>query len=412
MRVIARLYVKAIVANDKIVLSVLCTELYLCMHAPRCAESIGLHNNNAARVGPVAREDAAGWIAPRIDMPFRSFIDMDASSGGNVRAALRSSLAATRTKVRGYWTSVIENPRSRRPPLVIFSVLAAIIVVHYATNHGANSMGYTPHGPWYCVLGALFSHLSDAHLWNNAIMLLLVGWFLEMTEGSRHVASVVLGSACLGSAMHGAMMPRVRVRGASGAIYGLMASQLSLLALNCSAFSAPERLVRLVICATVLSYEFISWKLHYMQGVSYYSHVGGAIAGLCISLCFAKITRLRRRDVVLLWGGTGGYAALVGLAFSFGQLSAAALASSLGPFLVVRAALTSHRALVKRRTRSQLFPKQLDEQRRRRSTVLPMLHHGTHRFLLLAAKGVQPKGKRAVPPPEGMRAAGRRCVSV
>ena len=346
-------------------------------------------------------------------MPFRSFIDVDAKSGGNVRSALRSSLAATREKVRGYWTSVLENPRSRRPPLVTLSVLIAIISVHFATDHGKKSIGYTPDAPWYSVLGALFSHVSDSHLLTNAVMLLFVGAFLEFTEGFRHVASVVLGSAMLGSAMHGALLPRVRVRGASGALYGLMASQLSLLVINFSAFSAPERWVRIIICVSVLSAEVLTSQLDHNPGLSYYSHLGGAVTGVCISLCFAKIARLRRRDVALLWVGAAGYAALVGLAFGFGQFAAASFASCLGPFLILRAALTTHRALIKKRTRSQLFPTQLDLQRSRRSTVMPMLHHGTHKFLQLAANGVVPgRAKRAVTPPKDMRAADRRRVVV
>lgn len=166
-----------------------------------------------------------------VDMPSRSksVFDVDAMGGmGFLRAnrtfLRRSSVVVSQEAIRQYWQIILKNPRSRRPPLVTLSIVAAMIVVHFVTttDSGASGIPYTPAGPWYSALGAMFSHVSNTHLWSNVLMLSVVGPFLEFTEGFRHVAAVSFGSGLLGAAAHGAMRPHSRVRGTSGAIYGIL----------------------------------------------------------------------------------------------------------------------------------------------------------------------------------------------
>ena len=168
-------------------------------------------------------------------MRLPSVLDVDALGGVEnafKSSVLRSSLHITRRVLRNYWHKILANPRSRRPPLSTLATITAMIIVHFTVGPFSPWMSYTPDGPWYCVISAMFSHVSDSHLWMNVLMLGFLGTFLEFTEGSRHVASVIAGGGFLGAASHGAFRPWIRVRGTSGAVYAVMASQLSLLSLN------------------------------------------------------------------------------------------------------------------------------------------------------------------------------------
>ena len=106
----------------------------------------------------------------------RSVVDVDELGGAEQvfrRSELRASLLKPLTAIRIYWHRILENPRSRRPPLVTFATLSAMIAVHYATDQGANAWSYTVAGPWYSAIAAMFSHVSFEHLWINVVMLLL-----------------------------------------------------------------------------------------------------------------------------------------------------------------------------------------------------------------------------------------------
>ena len=70
-------------------------------------------------------------------------------------------------------------------------------------------------------------------------------------RAARHVASVAYAGGLLGAAYHGIARPHVIVKGASGAIYAIMWSQLSLLALNW--FEMPKRWLRLALIVLLFS---------------------------------------------------------------------------------------------------------------------------------------------------------------
>ena len=110
--------------------------------------------------------------------------------------------------------------------------------------------------------------------------------------------------------------------------------------LRLAATQMPMRWARVLICAAVISCEAIAYHLERNPAVSYLSHLGGALTGLCVSLVFSTNVRLRRRDTVLMWFGLSGYMALDGFAFAHGQVAAAALAAVLIPFLAARAGMS------------------------------------------------------------------------
>ena len=104
----------------------------------------------------------------------------------------------------------------------------------------------------------------------------------------------------------------------------------------------------------------------------------GALAGVCIALVFGKNVRLRRHDLVVIWSGVCGYAALVAAGFAAEQVSAAALAAVLLPALVGRAALHTRHALVLKRTQSQRPAPPLVTKKSSRE----LLKHGTHLVIM------------------------------
>ena len=307
-----------------------------------------------------------------------NYIDADATTTTSSRLSSTSSKHAALCGVRIYWQAILENPRSRRPPLVSIAALLTICVVFY-TDQG---MAYSPRSePWFRSLLAIFSHVNDTHLWHNILMLTFVGPFLEFTEGFRVMACCVLFGGLMGEAIHGVVKPNTPVRGISGAIYAVWASQLSLLALNWK--EMPLRYLRLLICVVLVSSDVILYVAARQPGISYTSHLAGATAGCCISLVLGKNVRLHRFEVLLGWLGALGYVSLVTIGFFGGSLMPAAFASLAVPFLLVRVSLTTWRAFVLGKTDSQ---QQLGAGAGAgASTVMPILQHGTHRALMLFA---------------------------
>lgn len=322
------------------------------------------------------------------------FLDLDRQDGETVFHAF---MRKEKKVAQDYWQAVLANPRARRPPLVTIAFIACCIAVFNTDeNHG---MPYTPgpSGPWYGALVAMVSHLNFAHITQNMIMLALLGYFLEFTEGFRHVATVLWGGGCLGAAFHGVFVPSMKVRGASGAIYGVMWSQLSLLLLNWN--EMPLRWVRLVLCTLLLSMDIFFFVTDRKPGLSYMSHFFGACAGTCVALVLGRNVQLRRREVLLHWLGVGGYTSLCIIALVGQQYAAAGLAGALIPVLLLRAAHLSRRAFVLKRTASQQLP---SLQRNQPSSRLALLRNGTHLILtalvMVPAKGLRNRSKLAPRP--------------
>jgi len=234
--------------------------------------------------------------------------------------------------------------KAAHKPCFPFATAAALVVctlVFYL--HPDGGISYDPsNGEWYSAFVAMFSHSSDEHLWINMTMLAVLGWMLEITEGPAHVLCVMYGGGLVGSALHGATRPEVRVRGFSGVAYAIMCSQISLLALNWS--EMPLRYVRLFVCFVHLTAEIAIYNLAYVSGTSYASHLFGAIGGVCVSLCFGHNVRLRRWEFSLVWLGVCGYVALLVVGFVGEQYAASALGAVLVPALVVRAGMITHRS--------------------------------------------------------------------
>lgn len=254
---------------------------------------------------------------------------------------------------RGYWGAVCKDPRSRRPPVVTISCIAACVAVWYA-NEGPprdNRGWWYRSGPdeaWYLSLGAMFSHVSEDHLWGNTVIALMVMTFYELTEGYLKTIAIVWGAGTLGFALNALVRPsHVIVRGFSGCVYGLIAAQLSVLKLNWA--EMPCRWTRVLILLLAFGSDSAVYFVMRRTGVSYGTHLFGALAGISITGVTARNVNMRRFEQAFSWAGLCGYIVMELVAFAGEQTAAASLSLAVVPILLYFHVANVRRACAKRR---------------------------------------------------------------
>uniref|UniRef100_A0A7S0NYJ8 Peptidase S54 rhomboid domain-containing protein n=1 Tax=Calcidiscus leptoporus TaxID=127549 RepID=A0A7S0NYJ8_9EUKA len=131
-------------------------------------------------------------------------------------------------------------------------------------------------------------------------------------------------TSLLSAALHGVIYPESRVRGTSGAIYAVMFSQLSLLALNWR--EMPARWLRLIVILVLIAADVSIFWIWRDASISYAGHLFGAVTGVCVALVLGRNVSLERFEILLTWLGFVGYAALVTAAYVGAQTKAATLA--------------------------------------------------------------------------------------
>lgn len=161
----------------------------------------------------------------------------------------------------------------------------------YMLEHGAM---YVPwlleYGEYYRLFTSLFLHFGFPHLFNNMIMLLMVGWNLELEMGTIRFLITYLVSGLAGNILSAWLDIRAGEyavsAGASGAVFGITGALLYVVIRNHGRLrdiSGRGMLFMVVIC---LYYGFSS------TGVDNAAHVGGLAAGfLCGILLYWKRQR-------------------------------------------------------------------------------------------------------------------------
>ena len=138
------------------------------------------------------------------------------------------------------------------------------------------------------VITAAFLHLDAAHLAMNMFLLLLIGREIEQFIGSRLYSVVYLAGAVGSSAAVLWMDPIVPTAGASGAIYGLMAVLVGVMARQGGDLRAP-----LVLVGVNVVYSLI------IPGISLWGHLGGLVAGALLAW------PVTARSILVRWVGGG-----------------------------------------------------------------------------------------------------------
>ncbi|CAG4906285.1 unnamed protein product [Colias eurytheme] len=147
----------------------------------------------------------------------------------------KCSLSAKSVKIKPRVKSKFEKRKEKivealRPPYFIISMIIFIVLLHLCgpeewRAHLEWSPGAWWREPWRLITYGCV-HASTGHLALNALVALAVGWRLEREQGWMRVALVWGGGVAAGALGAGALQPRVRVVGASAAVYALLTAHL------------------------------------------------------------------------------------------------------------------------------------------------------------------------------------------
>ncbi|XP_068629889.1 protein rhomboid-like [Battus philenor] len=197
-----------------------------------------------------------------------------------------------------------------KPPYFILSMILIIICVHAWSSEAVRAQLEWAPGEWWRTPWRLLSygcvHAGSAHLALNAIVALAVGWRLELEQGWRRVAAVWVGGVAAGALGAGALQPRVRVVGASAAVYALLTAHLPNV---CLRFGHIPLWWFRPLSVVVLAASEASWALlrepptpatrqHYGH-VAWAAHVMGAAVGVPLGLLVFEGENSKKRCIVV-----------------------------------------------------------------------------------------------------------------
>lgn len=155
--------------------------------------------------------------------------------------------------------------------------------IGYMLEHGAMYVPYVKEsGEYYRLLTSIFLHFGFWHLFNNMIMLLMIGWNLEQEMGSLRFLITYLVSGLGGNLLSGILDIRFQdyavSAGASGAIFGITGALFYVVVKNHGRLGNISGKGMLLMLAISLYFGFSS------TGVDNAAHVGGLIFGILCGL--------------------------------------------------------------------------------------------------------------------------------
>lgn len=137
-------------------------------------------------------------------------------------------------------------------------------------------------GEWWRVLTSGFTHLDVGHLLSNAVVLLVVGTFLEATISRIQLAALYLVGLVGGALGSMILEPGAVAAGASGAIFGLTGAGAVVLYARGGRRAREAALIFGLLLAQNLYFTFES------AGISVGGHLGGLQLGLVGGLLLSK----------------------------------------------------------------------------------------------------------------------------
>ena len=185
-----------------------------------------------------------------------------------------------------------------RPPIPVTTLIliGANILAAYGllfAPEWENALSFFPDHPTLVgTLGSMFLHANVVHLLGNMVFLAAVGAAVEIATGWKRYLTVYLVSGLVGVALHYAVSRNAinpaPYQGASGAIAGCVAyytvRYTTLRVSIAPNLSAPLLAVTGLWIALQLIGAFV--KIGDTGGTSYWSHLGGVLAGITLSFVF------------------------------------------------------------------------------------------------------------------------------
>lgn len=178
--------------------------------------------------------------------------------------------------------------------LIVINVLVFIWVFisggiddgEFMLAHGAMNAGLVQQGQWYRLFTACFLHFDGPHLFNNMLMLGVVGQYVE-----RHIGNIKMGLLYLLSGVGGNLVSmwfelmtgkEYISAGASGAVFGIVGGLLALAVKNRGRIDGLS-LNRILFMIALSLYAGFSGS-----GVNNAAHVGGLLIGFVFTLVVKK----------------------------------------------------------------------------------------------------------------------------
>ncbi|XP_049867215.1 protein rhomboid-like [Pectinophora gossypiella] len=288
----------------------------------------GVHAGRRVRPPPAA--PAAAWSEPAAETrlllaPATPPVGLDA---GLTLAVPAHHDRYTKCTLAGKFGKPLEKTKNQKrkeklvaalkPPYFILSMIAVMTGVHmWAGEETRALLEWSPaswrHEPWRLVTYG-WVHASAAHVALNALVGLAVGWRLEREQGGWRAAALWAGGVAAGALGAGALQPRVRVVGASAAVYALLTAHLPNV---CLRFGHIPLWWFRPLSVVVLAASEASWALLRAPGaaaaaprdhVAWAAHIFGAAVG--VPLAFLVFTGENAHTRHVRWLRAGSLATL------------------------------------------------------------------------------------------------------
>ena len=168
---------------------------------------------------------------------------------------------------------------------VVMYGLQQIIPNEWVVRHGNIWWPYVQHGEYYRIISYGFLHMQNdpMHLVWNMINLFIYGVSLERMMGRWKFLLVYLGSIVFGAFGVYVLASDTSVVGASGGLFGLMGSFLTLLIVRKQKDTAR---VFVMITAPNIIYSILT-----PSNISHACHAGGFVGGVLLTLLFVPFVK-------------------------------------------------------------------------------------------------------------------------
>lgn len=202
---------------------------------------------------------------------------------------------------------------SKKPICTILLIAANVIVFFFLSFQGMTEDGsfmlehgamYVPmmleYGDYSPLFTSMFLHFGFSHLMNNMVMLLVIGWNLELEIGRIKYLIIYFASGICGNIASGFWDIYIGSyavsAGASGAIFGITGALLYVAVRNRGQIGNVTGRGLIFMVALSLYYGFSS------GGVDNFAHIGGLLSGFLLAILL--YWKRNRKDRGVSWDGS------------------------------------------------------------------------------------------------------------